>query len=142
MGIPERLKEVRQQAGMTQELLSEAIGVTKRSVINWETGAAAPGADALAKYADAGIDVLYIVTGERSQSVPARAELPKDQQALLNSYEMCGPEARKNLLKTAALFAAGESPARMGNSVTTGNVTGNGQVAGGNINSPQGRSRR
>lgn len=66
MGISERLQEERKDLGLTQEAMAGKLGATKRSVINWEGGAALPGAEVLAGYAAAGADVLYILTGQRS----------------------------------------------------------------------------
>ena len=66
-----------------------------------------PTALQLAALAGLGVDVLYVVTGERS--TPS-AGLPRDQQAVLSSYQMCSEPAKRTLLQTAALLAAGVSP--------------------------------
>lgn len=102
-----RLKEERERLGLTQPGLAELAGAAKRTVIDWEKGVSSPTAVQLAAIAARGADVLYILTGQRSQPIAPAAALPKDQQALLNSYEMCSAAAKKNLLQTAALLAAG-----------------------------------
>lgn len=102
-----RLKEERERLDLTQPGLAELAGVAKRTVIDWEKGVSSPTAVQLAAIAARGADVLYILTGQRSQPIAPAAALPKDQQALLNSYEMCSAAAKKNLLQTAALLAAG-----------------------------------
>ena len=107
MGIASRLQVERKRLGFSQELLASHVGSTKRSVINWEGGAATPSAEVLTGYAAAGADVLFIVTGQRSQALPPEATLPKDEQALLDAYRACAPEARRNLIATAALLGAG-----------------------------------
>ena len=107
MGIASRLQVERKRLGFSQELLASHVGSTKRSVINWEGGAATPSAEVLTGYAAAGADVLYIVTGQRSQALPPEATLPQDERALLDAYRACAPEARRNLIATAALLGAG-----------------------------------
>lgn len=134
MGISLRLQEERKRIGLTQEAIAEKLDATKRSVINWEGGTALPGAEVLARYAAAGADVLYILTGQRSQPVAATASLPPRQRALLNSYELCTPEAQTQLVQLAALLAAG-LPAGGGGGTVTQNIRApvSGGVAGGSI---------
>ena len=55
------LKELRTEAGLTQAMLAEKIGVSQRSVSNWENGARQPDYDTLiglAKYFEVSIDYL------------------------------------------------------------------------------------
>lgn len=104
MDISTRLQNERKRLGLTQEAVAAQLGATKRSVINWEGGAAQPGAEVLARYAAVGADVLYILTGERSSAQPA---CDAAEQVLLDSYRRCSWQARQNLIQTAALLAAG-----------------------------------
>lgn len=103
MGISLRLQEERKRLGLTQEAAAARLGATKRSVINWEGGAALPGAELLARYAELGADVLYILTGQRERLQPHIAS----EQVLIDSYRRCSTEAQQNLIQTAALFATG-----------------------------------
>ena len=127
--IGNRLKEERERLGITQPLFAEAADAKKRTLIDWEKGVSSPTALQLSSLAMVGVDVLYVVTGQRSQSIPAQAALPREQQALLNSYAMCNAAAKKNLLQTAALLASGSRP---GESSPSGvRVSGVGNVAAG-----------
>lgn len=66
-----RLKEERQRLGLTQSAFAKVAGVTKSAQIKWESGtSSAPTAPALAAIAEAGADVLYILTGRRSPELP------------------------------------------------------------------------
>lgn len=65
MNIGERLKEERKRLKLTQEMLGGTLGVSKRSLIEWEKGDVFPNAEYLARIAAAGADVQYIVTGVR-----------------------------------------------------------------------------
>ena len=45
MTFAEKLKSIRKQVGMSQELLAEKIGVSRQAVTKWETGAGIPDID-------------------------------------------------------------------------------------------------
>jgi len=112
MGIPARLKEIRHALGLSQAALADAIGATKRSVINWEGGAASPSADVLSKYAQIGADTTYILTGHRNPSLPTPPgpALSADEAELLSDYRESHPVVRrsiKTLLREAASSSGG-----------------------------------
>ena len=110
MTIGERLREERERLGMSQPALAAIAKTTKQTLFSWETGKTAPDGFQLAALNAVGIDVLFVVTGQRSQVIPPQAALPREQQALLNSYALCTATAKKNLLQTAALLASGSKP--------------------------------
>ena len=114
MGISARLQQERKRLGLTQDATAAALGVTKRSVINWEGGSALPGAEALAAYAAAGADVLYILTGQRSQPVPPTATLPPRQRALLDNFEHTDEEGKRHVEQAALLAAKSAAAAKRG----------------------------
>lgn len=93
--ISERLKKVREELGLTQQGLADRLGVSLRTQQNYEAGKRAPDADYLAAIAAAGADVLYVLTGQRSQPTPAAATLRPDQAALLDNYEHSDEVARQ-----------------------------------------------
>lgn len=111
MVIGARLREERNRLGLTQPELAARAGVGKQAQLRYEAGERNPDTVYLAALADAGADVLYIVTGQRSQALPPEATLPQDERALLDAYRACSPEARRNLIATAALLSAGMAPA-------------------------------
>lgn len=61
--IGQRLKIERGRLGLSQPAMATLAGVTKGALVKWEKDTAAPNALALAAFAAAGADVLYIVTG-------------------------------------------------------------------------------
>lgn len=106
--IFERLREERERLGKTQEELAAIAGVTRRPYMEWEKGTGpSPTAVQLAAIAAAGADVLYILTGQRSQGLPPKDTLPPDQQVLVSAYERCTAEGKHHLIQTAALLSAG-----------------------------------
>ena len=61
MSFGEKLKKLRMQAGLSQEKLAAALGITKRTVINYEMGKSLPPAESLtniSKYFGVTIDEL------------------------------------------------------------------------------------
>ena len=107
MSVHERLKSERERLDLSQPRLADLAKVGKTTVINWEKGASAPDALQLAAMAAAGADVLYVVTGERSQGAAEVELLPSDERVLVDAYRRCNPDAKRNLIQTAALLSAG-----------------------------------
>ena len=99
--IGNRLREERERLGLTQPVFAELAGAKKRTLIDWEKDVSSPTAVQLGQLAAAGADVLYILTGQRSQPVPPAQELPRQEQEWLALYRNSSEEVR------AALKAAG-----------------------------------
>ncbi len=110
MDISTRLQEERKRLGLTQEAVAAQLGATKRSVINWEGGAALPGAEVLARYAAAGADVLYILTGQRaggaSAPPPPRA-VSEGDRILLDNFHAAPPQVQAGVKTALGAFAPG-----------------------------------
>ena len=101
MNISDRLREERERLGLNQVEFGSIGGVKKLAQINYEKGERHPDSAYLAAIAAAGADVLYILTGQRSQPVPPAQELPRQEQEWLALYRNSSEEVR------AALKAAG-----------------------------------
>ena len=141
MHAGERLKEERERLGFNQADFAALAGATRKTLFNWESGAASPNAAALAAWAEAELDVLYVVTGERSSAQPAHDAA---EQVLLDSYRRCSAQARQHLIQTAALLAAGLPPAPAKKSAAAAGSGGGQSVVGDNaiqIGSVTGKAR-
>ncbi|WP_435608759.1 helix-turn-helix domain-containing protein [Pseudomonas knackmussii] len=66
MNLGARLKAERERLQLSQTDFAAIVGASKHAQINWEKGAATPNAAALEVWAGRGLDVLYVVTGQRS----------------------------------------------------------------------------
>lgn len=64
--IGARLKEERERLGLTQQTFSALAGAGKRTLITWESGETSPNAVQLSALAAAGVDALYLLTGNRT----------------------------------------------------------------------------
>lgn len=107
-----RLREERERLGLSQEALGAIGGVRKQAQHLYESGARKPDMDYLSAVATAGVDVLYVLTGQRSQPVAPEAGLSKRAQALLANYEGTDEAGRKIIEGTALMAAKSASAAR------------------------------
>ena len=104
MTIGERLKEERNRVGANQTVFAEQCGVTKNTQLAYEKGERSPDANYLAAASSAGIDVLYVVTGERK---PQPADSISAREAKLLGFFRQLPEGEQaNLVRTASALAA------------------------------------
>lgn len=77
----QRLKEERRRLGLNQENFAALGGVKKDAQVNYENGSRKPDSAYLEAVAAAGVDVLYVLTGEFSSEA-----LTKDEKELLTGY--------------------------------------------------------
>lgn len=76
-----RMKEERKRLGLSQEECAAISGASRRAYIDWEGGKTSPTAVQLAALAAAGVDILYVLTGQRGGVV-----LTPREQAMLGKY--------------------------------------------------------
>ena len=111
-----RLREERERLGMNQTDFGAVGGVKKLAQIKYEKGERAPDAAALAAWAQIGVDVLYVITGQRAggASMPlAVPQLNRREAALLDNYRNSPEDAKAALEKTSAAFAQSALPGRV-----------------------------
>lgn len=60
-----RLKEERERLGLTQAAMASAIGIGRLTGIHYELGDRTPTADVLWRLRDIGVDIAYVLTGDR-----------------------------------------------------------------------------
>ena len=63
--IGERLREERERLGFNQPDFANFAGVSKRTLIDWEKSSTSPNAVQLSSLNEIGVDVGYVITGER-----------------------------------------------------------------------------
>ena len=72
LNLGQKIRELRQRDGRTQETLAEAIGVTSQAVSRWEANGGYPDMEmvpAIAHYFGVSIDELFGYNNERSQKI-------------------------------------------------------------------------
>lgn len=108
MSIAARIKEERERLGFSQSQFGAFVDVSKKTQIRWEQeDGAFPDVAQLAVWGGLGVDMQFVLTGVRSNAA-ASAQLPPDEQLLLDAYRGMAPSARKDLL--AQLLTGGKNP--------------------------------
>lgn len=69
--IGQRLREERERLSLSQTDFGAAVGVTRKSQFNYESGSRSPDAKYLACIYQLGVDVLYVITGHREKKEAA-----------------------------------------------------------------------
>lgn len=111
--FPDRLKQERRRLRMSQAELASAGGVQKHAQLNYEKGLRSPDTSYLVGIAEAGVDVLYLLTGRTSD--PATLALDPDEERLLAGYrELKLREKRGVLALVAAMTGVPDGEAEAG----------------------------
>ena len=111
--FPGRLRQERRRLGLNQAELASAGGVQKHAQLNYEKGLRYPDARYLAGIAQAGVDVLYLLTGRASD--PSSLTLDLDEERLIAGYRGLKPrEKRGALALVAAIMGAPDGQAEAG----------------------------
>ena len=112
----ERLREIRKGMNLTQADFGALAGVTVTAQLNYEKGTRNPDTAYLERLAAHGVDVVYLLTGER---IPrGAAALSEAEAALIARYRSGSPVLRGYLQEL------GQAPATGGNTVTIGGDVG------------------
>lgn len=98
----ERIKSERLRLDIQQLAFAEACGVSRGGLLKWEKGEASPNAAALAAMSAMGVDVLYVVTGQRAGE--AETTLAPAERELLQAWRQ-GPEQVKEAIQAIAKLA-------------------------------------
>lgn len=115
-----RLKEERKRLKLTQAKFAELGGVSKWSQLDYEKGTAVPNAAYLQQLLPHGVDVVYVLSGERASDELTKASALAD--VLLNRAEERGAENRysaESLEQRAAAVANALSVGGLENSPAT-----------------------
>lgn len=95
MTIGERLGQELDGKGMSAPLTAELTGQKNREVISWLADEGEPYAQALSRLADAGVDILFVLTGRSG---------PRNQTefALIHDYRICDQAGQEKIIKAIA----------------------------------------
>ncbi|MFB2712043.1 helix-turn-helix domain-containing protein [Aeromonas veronii] len=93
-----RLKNERQRLGLTQEAFAESAGAKRRTLQDWEKGISSPTAVQLSALGSVGVDVQFVLTGQRQQSGIGEAAV---YQAVLDAVDLLSLEDKVNAAQLA-----------------------------------------
>ena len=103
ISIGDRLREERDRLNLSQEEFAALGGASKRTQAAWEKGEQVPNAEFLSLVAEHGVDVLYVVTGQRTPV--GAAALTPEESALVENYkhaDEAGRAAARTVLSSLA----------------------------------------
>lgn len=121
-----RLKDERERMGRSQHAFGEMGGVGKLAQLNYEKGARMPSVDYLRRIGERGVDVAYLLTGERAKSEDIDTDLLAACIAAIDaSFETAGflisaanDRARFSVLLYQVLSQSSEARSRVGDMAT------------------------
>ncbi|MEK2611109.1 helix-turn-helix transcriptional regulator [Pseudomonas shirazensis] len=102
--IGERLREERERFGWNQEELGQLGGVNRNTQGKYEKGDRSPDAAYLAALAEKGVDVLYVLTGERKPQ--AVGDISAEETQLVRRYRLMSAEARVTIDSVSEALAS------------------------------------
>lgn len=88
MSIGDRLRAERERLDMSQSVFADAADLTRKTLYGYECGERFPDAAALAKWADAGVDILYVITGNCMAPELRPSRPAEDEQASQRCYAL------------------------------------------------------
>lgn len=104
----EKIKDQRERLQISQEQLANLIGVSRRTIITYETGTATPRQNTLRKLAEAlGVTQRYLTNDDVNDPQAGIEEEPFIQAARDAFGKKGADEMAELLLKNEALFAGG-----------------------------------
>ena len=96
MGLSNRLKESREQLGLTQSEVASLLGITPGAVGNYENGVSTPKADILFKVFDAlKCDANYLFQDEMNERSQEDAATPLEMEHLVKKYRDLDEHGKK-----------------------------------------------
>lgn len=109
MKLHQKLRQIRRQLGLTQAQLAEKMGVSTRTITNYESGNRIPGADYIARFSElTGVTSDYFLNKHLQETYPGRMRshnrttTPEESRAKMDLL----------LAEIAALFTGGGLNAR------------------------------
>lgn len=107
-GIGDRLREERDRLGLSQAAFGEIGGVKANAQGNYEKGERFPDAGYLAAVSAVGVDVLYVVTGERK---PQPANCLSDLEAqVVAGLRVMAEESAESVFRITRALAGQAGP--------------------------------
>ena len=99
----ERIRAMRLSSGFSQRELASKVGVSQKSIDNWEIGVAEPSALSILKLADIfGCSADYLLGREDDfGQVILNSDLSEEERELLSCFNLCGKKEKISLLNFA-----------------------------------------
>lgn len=109
-----RLKEERARKGLNQTDFAALAGGSRGAQAAYERDEKIPGGSYLTALAAAGVDILYILTGQRTPQAGSVTVDSEEEKKLLENYRAMDEAARLNIQAVGAAFAQSKSQVKTG----------------------------
>lgn len=96
MTIGKRLKAERERIGLNQTAFGAIGGVKKQAQLKYENDSSSPTANYLAEIAKIGVDIQYVIIGQRSNQA-----VSPEESLLLETFRLSSPDVRNYMLRGA-----------------------------------------
>lgn len=107
--IGSRLKEERNRLGWTVPAMAEKAGVARNTILNWQNGSSSPPVETLAKLGGEGIDLVYVLLGQRSTVLPGASEEERAEITALVDCYLCLEQDGRDALQSVASALVGKA---------------------------------
>ncbi len=108
--VGSRLREERQRLALSQHEFAALGGVRRGAQANYEADARVPDGTYLAALAAGGVDILFVLTGQRTP-LSANSVTP-DEQSLLASYRRAAHDDQALVRRFLAVLSAAQPASR------------------------------
>lgn len=95
----DRIKSERLRLNIQQLAFADACEVSRGALLKWEKNEATPNAQALALMSRLGVDVLYVVTGQRQENT--ESTLDPIERKILNAWRTSPSKGRAAMVALA-----------------------------------------
>lgn len=108
MSIDNRICLIIEHFGRSITNFSERSGINYRSVQNYMRGDREPNSDAYLKFAQLGININWLLTGDGEMFIDGtpKSTLTQQEQTLLKDYRESNEQGKEAIEKTASALAA------------------------------------
>ena len=102
-----KIREIREEKGLSQKELASKLGVSPTNIYNYEVGRTEPNIEMLVKIADIlQVSIDYLL--ERSDdfgTITVNNTLTREEQRLLNAFNKLNDVTREKLIEDAEFYA-------------------------------------
>jgi transcriptional regulator with XRE-family HTH domain len=125
MSIGERVREIRDERGLSQVAFALELGISNGALQAYEQDSSVPGGKALAALATIGVDINWLLSGKRAalsenrHRTPGGASIPGDDVGGLHMSSPIDTAAMEAVIISVLFEEAGLSPGKLAQIIAT-----------------------
>ena len=114
VSIGERIRDERKKLQLSQADFAKLAGCSRNAQAIYERNESLPGAAYLIKLSEMGIDVQYVLIGQRTPSADGAFAESEEEKKLLENYRAMDEAARLNIQAVGNAFAQSKPQIKTG----------------------------